>query len=168
LSTVLKVLSLVVIGILGISALGKSKAILTLFEGHSSNPGNYALALYSALWAYDGWNNLNLVTGELKNPARNLPPAIVIGPTIVIVCYILANVACYAMLSFEVITASNALAIDFGKIVFGSFGGIIISLVVIGLSFGAANASILSRQNTGTHKRFLNLFIQERILLFTF
>ena len=101
------------IGFLGLSALGKSKAMLTskpLFEGSSRNPGDYALALYSALWAYDGWNNLNLVTGELKNATKNLPRATVIGPTIVIVCYILANVAYYARLPFEVITASNALA----------------------------------------------------------
>jgi amino acid transporter len=81
---------------------------LLLFSSSSTNPGifqsslyknclgDYALALYSALWAYDGWNNLNLVTEELIEPTKNLPRAVVIGPGIVIVAYLLTNVAYYA------------------------------------------------------------------------
>ncbi len=55
-------------------------------------------------------NNLNLVTGELKNPHKNLPKATVIGPSIVIVCYLLANIAYYARLPEDVIVSSTTLA----------------------------------------------------------
>ncbi|KNC98850.1 uncharacterized protein SPPG_09310 [Spizellomyces punctatus DAOM BR117] len=158
--TVLKLVSLLVIGTIGLVKLGEAGIGVnknsgtngeshnfhhsSIFEGGSRNAGDYALALYSALWAYDGWNNLNMVAGELKNPARDLPRAIVAGPAIVIVCYVLANIAYYAVLPEDVIVKSNTIAMDFGKRVFGHVGGIIIPLIVIGSTLGAANASIFS------------------------
>ncbi|RKO92380.1 amino acid/polyamine transporter I, partial [Blyttiomyces helicus] len=87
-------------------------------------------------------NNLNLVTGEMTDSAKNLPRAIVAGPTIVIVSYLLANVAYYAVLPAQTVGLSNTIAMEFGKEVFGHIGGIIIPLIVIGSAFGAANASI--------------------------
>lgn len=107
--TALKLLSLLAIGIVGIFMIHKhhsnpSDSNLLSFESSSKSPGihvaftlgNYALALYSALWAYDGWNNLNLVTEELVNPSKNLPIAVVVGPGIVIFAYLITNIAYYA------------------------------------------------------------------------
>ncbi|KAI8827090.1 amino acid permease-domain-containing protein [Fimicolochytrium jonesii] len=152
--TVLKVASLAIIGAIGIVKLLQSGAFTStiaegreakpIFEGSSSNPGDYALALYSALWAYDGWNNLNLVTGELQNPSRDLPRAVILGPSIVIVAYVLANMAYFTVLPATVITTSNTIGMSFGKFVFGHVGAIIIPLVVIGSTIGASNASIFS------------------------
>lgn len=115
-----------------------------VFSNSSSNPGNYALALFSALFAYDGWNNLNLVTGELKDPAKNLPRAIVIGTSIVVISYLLANFAYYAVLPADLIGSSHSIAMDFGTAVFGSVGGVLIPLAVVGSTFGAANATVFS------------------------
>ncbi|KAJ3020165.1 hypothetical protein HKX48_001217 [Thoreauomyces humboldtii] len=165
--TVLKILSLLVIGLIGVWQLitggltsptesidrpGTAPSAAEegnfghgkLFAGSSTSPGDYALALYSALWAYDGWNNLNLVAGELKNPSRDLPRAITIGPSIVIVCYLLANVAYYAVLPAAVIVSSNTIAMAFGKYAFGHAGAILIPLIVIGSTLGASNASIFT------------------------
>ncbi|KAI8587083.1 amino acid permease-domain-containing protein [Geranomyces variabilis] len=145
--TVLKLLSLCLIGAIGIYKLGKGAVVSegdSLFQHSSTSPVDYALALAPALWAYDGWNNVNLVAGELRNPTRDLPRAITIGPTIVIAAYLLANIAYYAVLPTSVITASHAIAMSFGKEVFGHSGAIVIPLVVIAATLGASNASIFT------------------------
>ncbi|KAI9193602.1 amino acid/polyamine transporter I [Polychytrium aggregatum] len=147
--TSLKLVSLLVIGGIGcvILAEGASKSHnydREPFQGSSTNPGDYALALYSALWAYDGWNNLNIVTGELRNPTRTLPQATIAGPLIIMVCYLLTNLAYYAVLPEDVIVKSASVAMDFGKNVFGHVGGIIIPIIVIGSTFGAANGSVFT------------------------
>ncbi|TPX57344.1 hypothetical protein PhCBS80983_g03916 [Powellomyces hirtus] len=154
--TILKLASLVVIGLIGVVKLARGHVVgdpadgsenfnhSSLFQGSSTSPGDYALALYSALWAYDGWNNLNLVAGELKNPSKDLPRAVTLGPLIVIICYLLANVAYYAVLPADTIANSNTIAMHFGRRVFGHVGAIIIPLIVVGSTLGASNASIFS------------------------
>jgi len=143
--TMLKLVALAIIGIIGFVVLvtgPMTDNFNDVFKGSSKNPGSYALALYSALWAYDGWNNLNLVTGELKNPKKNLPKALKIGCFSVITSYIIANVAYYAVLSAEVAKTSKTIVSDFGKTLFGPFIGHLIILTVILSTFGAANASM--------------------------
>ena len=56
-------------------------------------------------------NNVNYVAGEMKNPARDLPRVIMVGLPLVILCYILANVAYYAVLPSHIVTNSNAIAL---------------------------------------------------------
>lgn len=55
-------------------------------------------------------NNLNLVTGELEEPTKNLPIAVIVGPSIVIVCYAFANIAYYATLAPIIVTTSTSVA----------------------------------------------------------
>lgn len=47
-----------------------------LFEDSSHSPSAYSLALYSGLWAFDGWDQANYVGGEMKNPGKDIPRAI--------------------------------------------------------------------------------------------
>ena len=51
------------------------------------------LALVSVLWAYDGWGDLSFAAGEVKDPQRNLPRAIILGTLALIAIYVLTNVA---------------------------------------------------------------------------
>src|SRR6185503_13806423 len=55
--------------------------------------GAMGLALVSVLWAYDGWGDLSFAAGEVKNPQRNLPRAIILGTLALIGIYVMTNVA---------------------------------------------------------------------------
>ena len=70
-------------------------------SGVTPSMGNLAVAFYSGLWAYDGWNNLNYITEEIVNPKRNLPLAIVIAIPLVTVCKIIDHVLFPHVLTFE-------------------------------------------------------------------
>lgn len=104
----------------------------------------FGLAMISALWAYDGWNNLNYVTEELQEPERNLPRAIISGILGIMTVYILANVAYLAVLTPQEVVASKAVATEFAIRILGPVGGVLIPLAVAISTFGSTNGSLLS------------------------
>ncbi|KAF3002978.1 hypothetical protein E8E13_004921 [Curvularia kusanoi] len=111
------------------------------FDGTSHNISNWAVALYAGLWAFDGWDNVNYVTAEFKNPARDLPRVIHTSLPLVILCYILANVSYFLVLPTSIIESSNTVAVAFGSQVFGPVGALVLALFVSGSCFGALNAT---------------------------
>ncbi|EXJ81163.1 hypothetical protein A1O3_07453 [Capronia epimyces CBS 606.96] len=111
------------------------------FEGTTTDISSWAVALYAGLWAFDGWDNTNYVTGEFKNPSRDLPRVIHTAMPAVIVCYLLANIAYIFVLPQETIDKSNTVAVQFGSKVFGPVGGLILALIVSASCFGALNAT---------------------------
>src|ERR1700722_6123350 len=68
---------------------------------HASVLGAFLAALAAALWAYDGWEDLNLVGSEVRDPERNFPRALVGGVALVAVIYLLFSAACLKILPFE-------------------------------------------------------------------
>ncbi|KAJ6786116.1 hypothetical protein PWT90_02472 [Aphanocladium album] len=111
------------------------------FEGTSSDMSAWALALYAGLWAFDGWDNTNYVVGEFRNPSRDLPRVIHTAMPLVILCYVLANVAYFLVLPLHSIDGSNTVAVMFGSRVFGPAGALVIALIVSASCFGALNSS---------------------------
>lgn len=111
------------------------------FDNTSHNISNWAVALYAGLWAFDGWDNVNYVTAEFKNPARDLPRVIHTSLPLVILCYLLANISYFLVLPTHVIESSNTVAVAFGSQVFGPVGAFILALFVSGSCFGALNAT---------------------------
>ncbi|OAQ95708.1 hypothetical protein LLEC1_07752 [Akanthomyces lecanii] len=111
------------------------------FEGTSTDMSAWALALYAGLWAFDGWDNTNYVVGEFRNPSRDLPRVIHTAMPLVILCYILANVAYFLVLPLSAINGSNTVAVLFGSRVFGPAGALVIALIVSFSCFGALNSS---------------------------
>ena len=111
------------------------------FVGTTDDISNWAVALYAGLWAFDGWDNTNYVTGEFKNPSKDLPRVIHTAMPAVILCYLLANVSYIFVLPLETINKTNTVAVQFGSKVFGPVGALILALIVSASCFGALNAT---------------------------
>ncbi|CAK9303809.1 unnamed protein product [Gordionus sp. m RMFG-2023] len=142
--TVAKVIALLIIIISGIVVIfqGKVQNFENSFAGTKSI-GDLSIALYSGLFAFGGWNFLNFVTEEMKDPSRNLPRSIIIGLPLVTVLYILTNVAYLAVLSPAQIITSKAVAFDFANILFAKVSWIMPIFVSLS-AFGGANGILFT------------------------
>jgi APA family basic amino acid/polyamine antiporter len=104
----------------------------------------FGLALVSVLWAFDGWADLSFVAGEVADPRRVLPAAIIGGTLMVIVIYFLANVAYLAVLPVSAIRASPLVAAEVAERSVGGIGAIFVSATVVVSTFGTLNATLLT------------------------
>lgn len=105
---------------------------------------SFGLALVSVLWVYDGWADLSFVAGEVENPERNLPRALIIGTSGIIVIYLLANFAYLAVLPVSEIANSKLVAADVANKLMGSAGVAFVATVVMISAFGALNGSMFT------------------------
>lgn len=104
----------------------------------------FGLALVSAFWAYDGWNNLTMVAGEVRQPERNIPRALIFGMLGVVVVYLLANSVYFYALSLEEVKASEHVAQDAARRFLHESGAAIITVGMLISAFATLNAAILS------------------------
>lgn len=116
------------------------------------------LAFAGAFWAYDAWNNITFVSGEVKNAKRNVPLGLIYGTLIVILVYVLINVAYLYVLPIDEMARSPLVAASAAEKIFGSNGGMIISIAVIISTFGALNGSILATARVPYAMARANLF----------
>jgi APA family basic amino acid/polyamine antiporter len=100
--------------------------------------------LVPAMFAYGGWQNLNYVAEEVRNPERNLPRAILIGVACVIAVYVAANVAYVHVLSAPALAATTTPAADVASRLVGEGGARAISLLIVVSTFGFLNLSLLA------------------------
>ncbi|XP_015596766.1 b(0,+)-type amino acid transporter 1 isoform X1 [Cephus cinctus] len=107
------------------------------------NIGRLATAFYTGLWAYDGWNNLNYVTEEIKDPSKNLPRSIMIGIPLVTLCYALINVSYLAVMSPSEMIESEAVAVTFGNRILGVMAWLMPLSVAVS-TFGSANGTLFA------------------------
>merc|ERR1712072_1378928 len=88
-------------------------------DGSKTSVAGFGTAMIAALWAFDGWNNVNYVTEELKNPEVNTLRSILAGLSIVTGAYMVANMCYLAVLDASTIKDSKAIAIDYADAAIG-------------------------------------------------
>jgi APA family basic amino acid/polyamine antiporter len=109
----------------------------------------FLATLAAALWAYDGWEDLNLVGSEVADPQRNFPRALVGGVGFVAIIYLLFSAACLKVLPFESVAGSQHIASDVVEHVVGRGAAAWITLAMAISALGSMNSSVLSGARVG-------------------
>ena len=104
----------------------------------------FGLALVSTLWAYDGWADLSFVAGEVRDPQRNIPRALISGTLAVIGIYLLANLAYLAVMPVGEIRQSPLVAADVAQRLLGQPGVAFVGITVMLSTFGTLTGSLLT------------------------
>jgi APA family basic amino acid/polyamine antiporter len=99
----------------------------TTFMGAKGGIAGFMAALVAALWAYDGWNDLNQVAGEIREPGKNIPVALIAGVAIVGALYVLVNAGVQYVLPAAAVAATPRPASDAVALVMGGLGASIVS-----------------------------------------
>jgi APA family basic amino acid/polyamine antiporter len=105
-------------------------------------------ALLAAFWAYEGWSSVGYLGGEIKNVNRNLPLALVMGVSFIILVYVSINFTYLYILPIDEIidvqkSQNTIAAIAVVKHFLGNGGGLMISILILFTTFGSTNSTIL-------------------------
>jgi APA family basic amino acid/polyamine antiporter len=116
----------------------------TRLTGVHGSFNGFMIALVSALWAYDGWNDLNMVAGEIRNPERNIPIALIAGVVIVAALYMLMYTAIQFVLTADALGASKSPASTMTLLALGSAGAALITAGIALSMLVTLNGTIMS------------------------
>ncbi len=154
--TVLKVVALAIIVVLAFTA-GGGSAVNLVQDAATGTPtgigmlGAIMAALTGAFWAYDGWNSITYIAGEVKNPQHTIPRSLFLGMLVIISVYIVVNLAYIYVMPIDVMAKSGFLAVDVAKIIFtninpalAAIGAGFIAAAIMISTFGTSNSTILA------------------------
>jgi len=96
-----------------------------------------------AVYDYGGYNNVCLLGGEVRQPRRNIPRAVIFSILLVAFLYLLMNLSIIGALNWRIAEHSQAVAADFMQVIYGHWAGVLISLLILAVSFGAVFANML-------------------------
>ncbi|HET7872678.1 MAG TPA: amino acid permease [Terriglobales bacterium] len=143
--TALKVVMIALIVAAGFSAAtGTWSNFGTTFLGAKGGMAGFMAALVAALWAYDGWNDLNMVSGEISRPERNIPIALIAGVALVAVLYIAVNGAVQYVMPAAAVAASPVPASTATQIAIGRWGALLVSAGMAISMLVTLNGTIMS------------------------
>lgn len=124
---------------------GTGNDVLTPLLGPDLNPGKaFSLALLAALFAFDGWMGVGMIAGEMKNPGKDLPKALILGISIVSFIYIIMNVAYLWVMPADQLMLTETPAADVSKVLFGQRGGQFVSIGILISVFGGLNGYVFT------------------------
>ncbi|XP_014560596.1 hypothetical protein COCVIDRAFT_23241 [Bipolaris victoriae FI3] len=127
--------------------------------------GHYCAAIYGGLWAYDGWDNANIVASEIRDPGRALPKAIKAAMIVVLTSFELVNIAYYILVPWDKLSSNNAVAVAAGTALFGRPAGIIITLLVAISCAGSITSNVFSVGRltmAASQRHYLPAFFSQR------
>jgi APA family basic amino acid/polyamine antiporter len=143
--TLLKVAIILGIVAVGFSYRGGTWAnFATEFTGAKGGVAGFFAALVAALWAYDGWNDLNMVAGEIRNPQRNIPLSLIWGVATVGALYVLVNAAVQYVLPAAAVAGSERPASDAVALALGHAGASLVSAGMAVSMLVTLNGTIMS------------------------
>jgi APA family basic amino acid/polyamine antiporter len=120
---------------------------VTMTGGIFAGFAAFSAAMIGALWAYDGWNNISYMAGEVKHPERNLPLALIASMLIIIVLYVVVNVSYYYVMAPTAVagidTDATSVAAESIQRVLGPLAVTLIAAVMMLSSWGSLQSSIL-------------------------
>jgi APA family basic amino acid/polyamine antiporter len=111
--------------------------------------GTLRLALVGILWTYSGWSDVTLVSGELRDPARNLGRTVVLGTGVLVALYALVQVAVTHLLPAGGAASSERVLSDAVAVAFGDGAARVVALLVVVSTFGAINGTTLAVSRLG-------------------
>lgn len=103
----------------------------------------FGLALVAVGWAFDGWTNVSFISGEIKDPQRNFPRALIVGTLTITVLYLLVNIVYFLALPLDEMTGVIRVAEKAGTALFGGSATAMLAVAVLISTFGALNGTIL-------------------------
>src|SRR5207248_2677551 len=104
----------------------------------------FVVALVAALWAYDGWNDLNMVAGEIRRPERTIPVALISGVGIVAALFMLMNAAVQFVLTPAQMAAARSPASNMAQLVLGTSGAAVITAGIALSMLVTLNGTVMS------------------------
>ena len=144
-STVCKLIPLVLIIVFGFIKGGGNNPIVQPLVAEGISPtGVIGQLLVAILFAYDGWINVGTLAGEMKNPGKDLPKAIVGGLSLVMGVYVVINLAYLWVLPASELAKYASPASAVAEVLFGSIGGKIINVGILVSVFGCINGYLLT------------------------
>jgi len=154
-TTAMKLAGIALIVFLGLSASDSSLShLMPLGPAANAQYGSMGLfgamfaAMLGAFWAFDGWNNINSLGGEVQNPKRNIPLALGLGVAGVIVVYLLVNLAYVCVLSIDelkrIAASENGIAaVEAMRKGWGPGAGKLVAVLILVSTFGAVNCQLM-------------------------
>jgi APA family basic amino acid/polyamine antiporter len=144
-ATVCKLVPLVLLMIFGFLWGEGGHAILTPLVGEGKSlPGVFGSTLLAVLFAFEGWTNVGTIAGEMRDPARDLPRAIVGGVSIIMAVYLAINVAYLWVIPADQLMQLESPAAAVATVLFGEAGGTLIKVGIIISVIGAGNGFLMA------------------------
>lgn len=106
--------------------------------------GGFGIALVAVMWAYDGWADLTFMAGEVRDPDRTLPRALVGGTAAIVAVYLAVNAAYLFVLPVSEMPGKPLVAADAARRIFGGAGAGVVAAMVMVSAFGALNGSTMT------------------------
>lgn len=144
-ATIAKLIPLVLIIVVGmVKGAGNTANLLPMTDANHPVSTGLGSALLAVLFAYNGWINVGNMAGEIENPGKNLPLAIIGGLSVVMFIFTAINIAYLLVLPASVLAKTPTPAADVAKVIFGPSGGSFITIGILVSIFGAMNAFLLT------------------------
>ncbi|MEJ7608768.1 MAG: amino acid permease [Bryobacteraceae bacterium] len=141
--TGLKLLGLLVL--IGSTILGSGHAVSQPpVQPQELSPAQFGSAMLACIFSYNGWLAIGLVGGEIKDPQRNLPRAIILGVGVVTSLYMLANIGYLRTLTIAEIATTERVAEAAAARTMGSIGSTLVTLTILASTFGTTNSNVMT------------------------